>query len=124
MRNESGKITLGFVIFVALSAIALDAAFQIVPIYMSYLNFKSEIESRAMEPQQGTGEGGNKIRTVLINKAEEFNIPLDPEQLKIEFGDHTTHITASWTAEAKLLGGYFPRKLSFTVDANKQNFKS
>jgi hypothetical protein len=122
MRNESGKITLAFVIFIALSAVALDAAFQIVPIYMNYLNFKSEIESRAMEPQHA--DGGEKIRTVLINKAEEFKIPLDPENLKIEFADHATHITASWTAEAKLLGGHFPRKLLFTVDANKPNFRS
>jgi hypothetical protein len=122
MRNESGKITLGFVIFIALCAIGLDAAFQIVPIYMNYLNFKSEINSRAMEPQQS--DGGDKIRNVLINKAEEFNIPLDPEKLKIEFGDHSTHITVSWTAEAKFLGGHFSRKLPFTVDADKPNFRS
>ena len=122
MRNEYGKITLGFVFFIALFAIGMDAAVQFFPIYMSYLNFKSEIESRAMEPQQT--DGVDKIRAVLINKATEFNIPLDPEQLKIEFGDHTTHIKASWTAEAKLLGGHFPRKLSFTVDTNKPNFRS
>ena len=122
MRNESGKITLGFVFFVALFAIALDAAFQIVPLYMNYLNFKSEIESRAMEPQHA--DGGDKIRAVLIDKAVEFNIPLDPEQLKIEFGEHTTHITASWIVEAKFLGGHFPRRIPFTVDASKPNFRS
>lgn len=122
MRNESGKVTLGFVIFVTLFAIGMDAAFQLVPIYMNYLNFKSEINSRAMEPQ--LGDGGDKIRNALINKAVEFNIPLDPEKLKIEFGDHSTHIIASWTAEAELFAGHYSRKIPFTVDAEKPNFRS
>ncbi|MBI1823956.1 MAG: hypothetical protein HY200_08530 [Nitrospirae bacterium] len=123
MNNQSGKITLGFLLFLGLVAVGLDASFQIVPIYMNYLNFKSEIESRAMEPQ-ATSDSGDRIRSVLIKKAVEFQIPLDPDELKIEYGDHSTHIIASWKSEAKFLGGHFSKIWPFTVDVNKGNYRS
>jgi hypothetical protein len=123
MRHESGKITLGFLIFLALIGVGLDASIQIVPIYMNYLNFKNEIESRAMEPQ-GANENSDRIRNALMKKGVEYQIAIEPDDLKIEFGDHSTHITASWNAEAKFLGGRFTKKWQFTVDANKPNNRS
>ena len=124
MSSQSGKVTFGFILFILCFAAALDASFQLVPIYMSYLDFKNEIESRAMEPQQPNPETDERIRKVLMNKALEFNIPLDPEKLKIEFGDHTTHITASWSSNARFLGGHYTRRIPFVVDANKANYRS
>ncbi|MFI5304103.1 MAG: hypothetical protein ACHQYP_04835 [Nitrospiria bacterium] len=124
MRNQIGKITVGLTLFLVSIALALHASFQIVPIYMDYLNFKSEIQSRAREPQQDSEEYRNKIRTALTNKAVELNIPLDPESLKIEFGDHITHIIASWSVEAKFIDGRFSKKLPFSVDVTEPNYRS
>ena len=121
MRDESGKITLGFVIFAALCAIALDAAFQMVPIYMNYLNFKNEVESRAMETRIRTTE---VFRADLIKKAAEYSIFLDDEHLLVDFENHSTHIKASWSVEANFLGGYYKKTLSFTSETTRPNLRS
>ena len=56
---------------------------------MNYLNFKNEVESRAMETQQSSVDTGEKIRGVLMKKAAEYNIPLADERLLIDFDNHS-----------------------------------
>ncbi len=122
--KQSGKITIGFLVFAALFGIALDAAFQIIPIYMNYLNFKNEVESRAMETQQSSVDNGEKIRGELMKKASEYHIPLADESLLIDFDNHSTHIKASWSVEVKFLGGYYKRPVSFVAETTKVNLRS
>jgi hypothetical protein len=125
MRNESGKITTGFLLFIILFAAALDASFQLFPIYMRYLEFKNVVDSRAMEfSQPGAANSEEKIREALMKKAVELDIPLDREHLLIDFENNSTHIKASWSIEATFLAGYYKRKIPFFTEITKPNARS
>ncbi len=122
MRNESGKITTGFLLFVILFAAALDASFQLVPIYIHYLDFKNVVDSRATEfSQPGALDSEEKIRETLMRKAVDLNIPLDREHLLIDFENNSTHIKASWSIEATFLAGYYKRTIPFIAEIIKPN---
>jgi hypothetical protein len=87
-----------------------------VPAYISYLGFKSEIESRAAQAVQNSGTTEDKLKAGLQDKAAELGVPLESGNLSVQLGDHSAHIVATWSPEVRFLAGRMVRRIHFTVD--------
>jgi hypothetical protein len=70
--------------------------------------------AKVSEAATGTGKPEAEIRHAVIKKAQEFDINLRPEQLKVEVEGRTTRINVNY--RVRVDWPLFPIELHFTSD--------
>ncbi|HXN07262.1 MAG TPA: hypothetical protein VN944_09395 [Nitrospiria bacterium] len=120
MKNQQGKFSVGTLIWVLLFALAIDTCFRVIPVYVHYLTFKNDIKGRAIDMNHPNID---LMRTGILKKAEELELPVHEPELLVEMTDGNTHVKADWSIEVKLAGGYYPYKLTFSIDSTRPNIQ-
>jgi len=113
-----GTIKLVLGIFVIVAGIYLGA--QLVPVYYSNYQFRDEVKTEATL-ETYTAKPEDTIRDAIFKKAQEHDIPLTKDQIKVQRhgtqGTGSLTISAPYTVHLDLPG--YPLDLHF--DASSEN---
>lgn len=86
-----GKIT--FLVFSAIFGAIAYAAYQIIPFYYYYFDLKSQFKQVIKVASVDTDE---EIRRKLMTFIKLYQIPVEPEDLRIERSDNTMKISLKY----------------------------
>ena len=104
------RLIVGVLLFVAVIVVGI----QVVPPYFTNYQFEDELNNAALTATYST-KSEEDIRTLVYNKAKEMEIPITPEQIKVQRvgtqGTGTLAIEADYTVHVNLPG--YPFDLPF-----------
>lgn len=86
-----GKIT--FLVFATLCSAVAYSAYQIIPFYYYYFDLKNQFKQMIKVASVDTDE---EIRRKLMTFIKQYQIPVEPEDLRIERSDNTMKISLKY----------------------------
>jgi hypothetical protein len=89
---EKGEGNLGCIFWVLVLAVAVMAAWKMVPVKMASAELESFMEEQAKFAEKTPPEA---IKKAILRKAEELELPLDPKNLTVERSSRKDHISMS-----------------------------
>lgn len=110
--------TLRLLITLCLVGAALYAIWQILPVYLSKYQFEEAIDDTARTMTVQNNKTESEIRDKLVQQAQELEIPIRPEDIKIERVGANVMISADYTVHVDL--PFYPLDLSFHPSSNRQ----
>jgi len=113
---SSGTLKTLFVL--AVLFIVIHVGYKLIPMYMDYERMKDEISIKASTAQVWKDD---EIRTGLVQKAKELELPLGPENfiLKRDEERHTMTISTQWDDEVHFLFNVYVRNYHFSIIADE-----
>lgn len=109
LRNEKGFIKVVFIL--AVLALCVYAGIQFGAPYYKYSVFKSDAKQIT---RIGLGDV-KRTRTMLFEKAQELNLPLEEEDISVVVTTKTMRVKTSWSETVDLFGIY-QKELVFSID--------
>lgn len=91
----------------AIAAAVIYAGWHAVVAYVNYYQFNDALGEMALFAGPRITE--DELRTRVIEAAEKYDIPLDPNAVEIHHDVEVTQITAPYVADVKLLPNYIYR---------------
>jgi hypothetical protein len=118
---SSGTLKALFVL--ALLFVVIHVGYKLIPMYMDYERMKDEMSIKASTAQVWKDE---EIRTALVQKAKELELPLGPENflLKRDEDRHTMTISTAWDVEVHFLFDVYVRTFHFAITADEDYTKA
>ncbi len=92
--------------------------FKIIPAYWDDYKLSGILEEQAVVYTY-TGKSEQEIATAIADKARMADVPLSPEQVKVERTSGTLAITAEYTVHVDLPG--YPLDLNFRTTSRNKN---
>jgi hypothetical protein len=112
LGNEKGFIKFFFV--TALLAFSIYAGVKFGMPYYRYSAFKSDLTELA-RISLGDSE---RTKMQVLEKAEEYHIPISADELTVTKKDKTVRVQTSWSETVDLLG-FYQKKLDFDIDVEE-----
>jgi len=98
----------------ALAAFIVNAAWRIGSAYATHLKFRDAVREAATYDRSGEAE----LRQKILGLAEQFDIPLDDDALKITTEDRQTLIEGHYVRPIQLLPSYeYPWTFEWSIEA-------
>ena len=98
----------------ALAAFIVNAAWRIGSAYATHLKFRDAVREVATYDRFGEAD----LRQKVLSLAEQFDIPLDDDSLKITTEDRQTLIEGSYVRPIQLLPSYeYPWTFQWSIEA-------
>jgi hypothetical protein len=98
----------------ALAALIVNAAWRVGSAYATHLKFRDAVREAATYDLSGEAD----LRQKILNLAEQFDIPLDDDALKIKIEDQQTIVEGSYVRPIQLLPSYeYPWPFQLTIEA-------
>jgi len=96
--------------------LVINAVARAANVAWHYYKFKDEAQQIATF---GGGHSETELHDQILKKAEELEVPLQPEELVVRRDGNETIIEAAYTHPVQLVPKYYtyPAKLSFSVNA-------
>ncbi|MCG2721985.1 MAG: hypothetical protein L6290_08235 [Thermodesulfovibrionales bacterium] len=108
LRNEKGFIK---VLFVILLLIFLGyAGFQFGMPYFRHSAFKADVKELA---RVSLGQV-DKTKAQVFERAQELNIPVSEEDIKVSKTEKTVIVTTAWSETVDILG-FYQKRLNFDI---------
>ena len=101
---------------VSLAVIVLVALFfwRVTPPWMRYFDFQDQVREAARYSQGQTAE---QVQAHIFRVAQEDNIPLDEQAIKILKEEQLMHVELAYTENLQVLPGYF-YPYEFKIEVN------
>jgi len=116
-RSESGGSTIKTIITLAFLVAVVYCGFKIIPVYVNSYELQDYI--RQQNPfwvtQRASAEA---IRNNILAKAQDLNLPLKPDDVKVEVGGGRTSVQLDYTISVDLKVYTVP--LHFTPSAESR----
>lgn len=94
-------------------------AFQLLPPYVNNYSFQDSLDSEVRQSVYAVNRTDQQIRDSVMKSAKDNNIPIQPDDIKIEHGHFALSISVEYTVHVDL--PVHPVDLSFHPhSANKQ----
>lgn len=97
------KLVLGIGVFVAMGVVG----FKVIPLYFANYQFEDAIKNEAVQATYSTRTEAD-IRNIVIKHAQDYDIPLTPEQVHVSriggYGTGTLAIDAEYSVPLELPG--------------------
>lgn len=112
LGNEKGFIKFFFV--TALLAFSIYAGVKFGMPYYRYSAFKSDLTELT---RISLGDAV-KTKMQVLEKAEEYDIPISEDDLTVTKKEKTVRVQTSWSETVDILG-FYQRKLDFDIDVEE-----
>ena len=116
-RSDSGKATLKAVLALLFLGAVVYAGFKIIPVYVDSFELQDYI--RQQNPfwvtQRASAEG---IRNTIVAKARELDLPVSPNQVKVDAGGGRVTVALDYTVSVDLK--VYTLELRFTPSAENR----
>lgn len=116
-RSDSGRATVKSVLALLFLAAVVYVGIKIIPVYVDSYEFQDYI--RQQNPfwvtQRAPAEG---IRSTILDKAKELNLPVSPEQVKVDVGGGKVVVAVDYTVPVDLM--VYTLELRFTPSAENR----
>lgn len=96
----------------------LYAAWQVLPAYMSKYQFEEAMDDTARTMTVQGNKTEEDFRKVLYEHAQDLNIPIRPEDIKIQRAGNDVLISADYTVHVDL--PFYPLDLDFHPSSKRQ----
>ena len=84
-------------------ALLANATWHVFSVYLAHYRFKDSVENTA---QFAASMSDGDLRRRVLDLASEFDVPLSPDNLKVERAGESIVIDASYVKALQLLPGY------------------
>ena len=101
-RSQRGDTKLGCLFWLALVAAAGYVGWQVIPVKIQQVELANHIRHRS-ERTRPRPEYVKVLRREILGKAEELELPLDPETLKITATARRIRVECSYTVPINLI---------------------
>jgi hypothetical protein len=102
----------------ALVVVGVYVAYKLIPPYFNNYQLQDVLENEArMNSYSGIQKSEDDIRNVIIRKAQDLDVPLTPEQVKITRAGTDWVITTDYTIHVDL--PVYPMDLQFHASSKK-----
>ena len=112
-RRERGEGQLGCVIGLILLAAAIFVAYKIIPVKVAAADFRREVIDEARSAGR---HNDARIRASIMNKAEELELPVKQENLKVVRRNNSIKIEVEYTVPIDLLGYIYENKFHHVAE--------
>jgi hypothetical protein len=116
-RSDSGRATVKTVLALLFLAAVVYVGIKVIPVYVDSYEFQDYI--RQQNPfwvtQRAPAEG---IRSTILDKAKELNLPVSPEQVKVDVGGGKVVVVVDYTVPVDLM--VYTLELRFTPSAENR----
>jgi len=112
-RNERGEGQLGCIVGLILLAGTLFVAYKIIPVKVAAADLRREVIDEARSAGRHSDA---RIRSSIMLKAEELQIPLNEDDLKINRRNNSIRIDAEYTQPIDLLGYIYESKYHLSAE--------
>ena len=116
-RSDSGRVTIKAIVTLLFLVAVVYAGFKIVPVYVDSFELQDFI--RQQNPfwvtQRAPADG---IRNAIVAKARELELPVSPEQVKVEVGGGRVAVAVDYTVPIDLI--VYTLNLHFTPAAENR----
>jgi hypothetical protein len=99
-------------------AVAAYIGFQFIPPYFTKYQFTDDCQSIARFAGATTTKSEDDIRSEVMTKVKEYNLPIRPEQVKVVRENQQVTISTDYTQVVELVGGK-QVPLSFHIQTGK-----
>jgi hypothetical protein len=97
-----------------IAALLLHATWRAGTVYFRYYQFKDEVQQTALF---SGSRSENDLHKRVMELADEFRVPLDPDRVTVRRQNNHTRINATYEERVELLPRYFyPWRLTLNVD--------
>lgn len=110
--------TLRLLLTLCVIGFALYAAWQVLPAFMGKYQFEEAMDDTARTMTVSTNKTEDEIRKKLYQQAQDLEIPVRPEDIKIERAGNDVMISADYTVHVDL--PFYPFDLDFHPASKRQ----
>ncbi len=118
--NNRGSINFRAIFWILFLAAAGYAGYMIVPPYVSYYMFKTDIEEEAKFAHMYTDE---KLIARIMAKTESWKVPVRPEDIQISRTATDVRVTAQYSVTLNF-PGMNPKVIYYDIDVTKPLMES
>lgn len=116
-RSDSGRATVKTILAVLFLVAVVYAGFKIVPVYVNSFELQDYI--RQQNPFWVTQRASaDAIQNNIVAKARELDLPVSPEQVKVEVGGGKVAVAVDYTVPVDLI--VYTLNLHFTPSAENR----
>jgi len=120
--RASGRIRFGLILGLAAVALGIYSGIQLAYHYWAYWNLREEAERAALELVVRDSPGQQDVaRRMVLNKAREFGVELDPREVVIASLPENVTISFSFERTIEFPGYTYP--LNFHVTASTRRVR-
>ena len=118
LRGQRGEGKLKALVVTALIVFAIYAAFKLVPPYLAEYQLADKMQETARYAQV-SNYSEQQIRDEIFKTAEDLDIPVTKDQIKVVAGRPVTRISIDYSVPVNLL--FFQTTLHFTPSAENHS---
>lgn len=118
LRGQWGEGKLKALVVTALIVFAIYAAFKLVPPYLAEYQLADKMQETARYAQV-SNYSEQQIRDEIFKTAEDLDIPVTKDQIKVVAGRPVTRISIDYSVPVNLL--FFQTTLHFTPSAENHS---
>jgi len=116
-RSDSGRATLKSILWLVFIVAVIYSGIKIIPVYVN--SYELEDYIRQQNPYWVTQRASaDAIRNNILAKARDMDMPLSPEDVKVEIGGGRTTVNLDYTVPIDLK--VYTLKLHFTPSAENR----
>ncbi len=117
-----GRIRFGLILGLAVLAVGLYAGVQFAAQYWAYWNLKEEAERQTLDlAVRDNPSQYESARRVLVSRAQEFDVTLDPQEISIT--SVSGQITISFSFDRTIEVPGYSHPLTFNVTASSRRIR-
>jgi hypothetical protein len=118
--RASGRIRFGLILGLAVVALGIYTGVQLAYHYWAYWHLREEAERQSLElVVRDTPMQNETSRQMLVNKAQEFDVTLDPKEIAITSLPGQVTIAFSFERTLEFPGYTFPINFHVTVSSRR-----
>ncbi|HET7617870.1 MAG TPA: hypothetical protein VFK20_05125 [Vicinamibacterales bacterium] len=106
------------IIRLAVFLLVANALYRTAPVYLHYQQFKDGVHEVAVF---GKGKSDDSIRARVMELAEQYDIPIDSEDVAVRHEGEFTYIDVSYVEDVAVVPGYI---YHWAFDVNEKGWTS